>query len=85
MSDQTATAIREAIEAFDAGTGPSPAREECAKLVEQMLEDPIFSNHARVKCALKIAARAIRRGRHLTPSEKLENVIRWLEQEEKTP
>jgi hypothetical protein len=81
MSDSTAKALREAIEAFDAGTGPSPAREACALLVDQMMEDPAFNKHPRTRMALMIAARTIRRGRHLTPSEKFENMLRWCEEE----
>jgi len=81
MSDPTANAIREAIEAWDAGKGASPAHEECALLVDQMLEDPAFNKHARTRMALMIAARTIRRGRHLTPSEKFENMLRWCEEE----
>jgi hypothetical protein len=80
MSDPTAAAIRKAIDDFDAGTGPSPAREECAKLVEEMLNEPAFSSHARTRLALMIAARTIRRGRHLTSEEKLENIARWCEE-----
>jgi hypothetical protein len=82
MSDPTAAAIRKAIGDFDAGTAPNPARENCAKLVEEMLKEPAFSSHARTRLALMIAARSIRRGRHLTPEEKFENIVRWCEEGE---
>lgn len=82
MSDPTADALRKAIDDFDAGTGPSPAREKCAQLVDEMLKEPAFASHARTRLALMIAARAIRRGRHLTPEEKFENIVRWCEEGE---
>lgn len=50
-------------------------REAPAKLVEEMAEREA---PGRTKLMLTIAARAIRRGRHLTPAEKLANLSSWV-------
>lgn len=56
-------------------------REVHAKLVEMMIHQPPWSEHIWARAALAIAARAIRRGRHLTKSEKLENMADAFESE----
>ena len=50
-------------------------REHAASLTETV---DVPTNDMRMKLALKVAARAIRRGRHLTAEEKLKNVTDWL-------
>lgn len=49
-------------------------REHDAKLVEAMIEQSPWSDKPWVRMALAIAARSIRRGRHLTEAEKLRNL-----------
>lgn len=50
-------------------------RERCAVLVEQMMTfDRSIYRMPSVRMALTIAARAIRRGRHLTAREQLSNI-----------
>lgn len=49
-------------------------RKECAKLVEAMIHQAPWKNQQWARGALAIAARAIRRGRHLTDEEKLHNL-----------
>lgn len=49
-------------------------RENCAALIDTMLTEPAYNKHSRTKLALMIAARAIRRGRHLSAYEKMENL-----------
>lgn len=56
-------------------------RERCAELVEQMLDMDPWKDQAWARCALMVAARAIRRGRHLTASEQLENLAKSLEED----
>lgn len=48
--------------------------EEAAKLVEVMIEQAPWKDHIWARAALRIASRAVRRGRHLTNEEKLENI-----------
>lgn len=49
-------------------------REVHAKMVEMMIHQRPWSEHQWARAALAIAAKAIRRGRHLTETEKLENL-----------
>lgn len=63
---------------------PRPAyeqRERCAKLVEEMLTERPWKDKPWARCALATAARAIRRGRHLTESEKLDNLMAAMAEE----
>jgi hypothetical protein len=53
--------------------------EECAALIDTMLSEAPWKDQMWARGALMIAARAIRRGRHLTASEKLENAFNWIE------
>jgi hypothetical protein len=57
-------------EAFAAGA------EHAAMLVEAMMDMTPWKDKMDVRCALAIAATAIRRGRHLTDKEKLDNLLR---------
>lgn len=52
-------------------------RERLALLVDQMVED---EKPGRAKLMLAIAAKVIRRGRHLSDEEKWENVLRFAAQ-----
>lgn len=51
-------------------------QEQCAQLVEQMINQKPWSDHLMARGALSIAARTIRRGRHLSDREKLANLKR---------
>jgi hypothetical protein len=51
-------------------------QEECAKLVESLMDEKPWADKVWSRVALAIAARAIRRGRLLTEREKAENLIR---------
>lgn len=55
--------------------------EEDASMVEEMITWPQFSDQPWARMALRIAARAIRRRRHLTDAEKLENIRLFLAEE----
>jgi hypothetical protein len=57
-------------------------RERCAVVAEQIGITEAMPGYRTACLALKIAGRAVRRGRHLTASEKMENVLRWAEDEE---
>jgi hypothetical protein len=48
-------------------------RESCAKLVEHTIVEMRLGDNQWARAGLLFAARAVRRGRHLTASEKLEN------------
>lgn len=52
----------------------SNEREIAAQLVEAMMDQSPWSDKIDARCALAIAARAIRRGRHLTNKERNENL-----------
>lgn len=52
----------------------SPGKSHSAHLVEQMITQRPWCNHPWARCALATAARTIRRGRHLTEPEKIENL-----------
>jgi len=54
-------------------------RERAAQIVEAMIDEAPHKDHVLVRMALAIAARAIRRGRHLTESEKLANLATAME------
>lgn len=56
-----------------------PGDEASAKIIDQMLEEPGWSNNSRSKLALTVAARAIRRGRLLSSHEKWENIKSFCE------
>lgn len=49
-------------------------REQCAQLVEAMITERPWSEKLWARGALAIAARAIRRGRHLTGEERAQNL-----------
>lgn len=51
-------------------------QEECAKLVEKLIDEKPWSDQLWARCALTIAARTIRRGRLLTNKEKINNLLR---------
>jgi hypothetical protein len=51
-------------------------REKYAKLVDAMISEVPWCQHMWSRAALMIAARAIRRGRHFTPEEKIQNLMR---------
>lgn len=50
-------------------------QEECAGLIDHMLAEPTYRDNPQRRLALAIAARAIRRGRHLTAEEQFNNVL----------
>lgn len=56
-------------------------QEKCAKLLDTMLHETPWKDQQWARCALTIAARAIRRGRHLTASEKMANLATAFEEE----
>lgn len=58
-------------------------REKCAQLVEELFNQEPRSIYGRegVRVVLSIAARAIRRGRHLTDQEKLDNLASAMEED----
>ena len=49
-------------------------RERCAQLVDVMLDQVPWKEHMMARGALVLAARVIRRGRHLSAAEKMENL-----------
>jgi hypothetical protein len=49
-------------------------REQCAKLIQEMIEQPIWAARPWARMALAVAATTIRRGRHLTEAEKINNL-----------
>lgn len=53
-------------------------QEECAGLIDQMLSEPAYRDDPKTRLSLMIAARAIRRGRHLTADEKRANLNSFL-------
>lgn len=50
-------------------------QEACAKLVDQMMDESPWKDKLWSRCALTTAARAIRRGRHLSAEERLANIM----------
>lgn len=54
-------------------------REECAAMVEAMMDEKPWKDQLWSRTALAIAARAIRRGRHLTEEERLKNLADAME------
>ena len=64
------TVVSDTLEAFAA-----EVNRDAAQLVKDMLEKPEWSSQPWAKMALTIAARAIERGRHWTPSERLDNLM----------
>lgn len=55
-------------------TYPAETREECAQLVEVLAKQKPWCDHVMSRGALLLAAHIIRRGRHLTATEKLKNL-----------
>lgn len=55
-------------------------RERCAKLIDAMLDEEPYKDQPWARVALGIAARAVRRGRHLTSREKLQNLAASMEE-----
>lgn len=53
---------------------PFAERERAAKLVEALITEAPYRNRPWARMALSTAARAIRRGRHLTAAEKVRNL-----------
>lgn len=60
-------------------TDQETEREHCAQLVDAMMNEKPWCDRLWARAALAIAARAIRRGRHLTASEKLLNLAAGME------
>ncbi len=60
-------------------------REQLAKLVEQMIEESPYNRWPQARMALAVAANAVRRGRHLTSREKMQNLVSALEEDEPLP
>ena len=58
---------------------------EVAKLVEAMMDQMPWCDQPWARCALVVAAAAIRRGRHLTEAEKLINLADAMEDDEGDP
>lgn len=56
-------------------------QEQCAKLLDDMLKERPWNEKPWARCALSIAARAIRRGRLLTDQEKMLNLAAAMEEE----
>jgi hypothetical protein len=56
-------------------------REKSAAIAEQLQVSNRVAGFRTARLAVTIAARAIRRGRHLTAAEKLQNVQNWLAEE----
>jgi hypothetical protein len=54
-------------------------RDRLAVLVEQLAER---ERPGRARLVLIIAARAVRRGRHLTSEEQLDNLFKWIDSDE---
>lgn len=54
---------------------------KAAALCEALMEQTPYNKQPWARVALAIAARAIRRGRHLTPTEQLENMAKAFEEE----
>lgn len=54
-------------------------QEQCAGLVDQMLQEPGWAANDRSRLALTVAARTIRRGRALGSHEKWENIKAFCE------
>lgn len=55
-------------------------REKSARLIEEMIDQRIGKKRPDVRMALAIAASAVRRGRHLTEGEQLENLAKGFEE-----
>lgn len=55
--------------------------EAYAKLVQEMIYQKPWCEQSWARLALAVAARAIRRGRHLTESEKLHNLATAMEED----
>lgn len=56
-------------------------RERSAKLIEAMAQWKPWNDKRNVRVALSIAARAVRRGRHLTEAEQIENLAKSMEED----
>lgn len=52
-----------------------------ARLVEEMINQKPWSDHPHTRMALAVAARTIKRGRHLTDAEKVENLAKAMEED----
>lgn len=77
--------LNKAADALAALT-PLPAgglseRDRLADLVSQMIHEQPWDHHPHARVALSIASKAVRRGRHLTATEKLENLAKSLEED----
>lgn len=57
------------------------ARELCARLVDAMKDMVPYREQPWARMALAVAARSIRRGRHLTSREQLENLAKSVEED----
>lgn len=58
-------------------------QEQCAQLVEKMIKQKPYRDQVWARMALAVAARAIRRGRHLTERERLLNLAQSMEDADK--
>lgn len=56
-------------------------QEKYATMVEAMLKQKPWCDHLMARGALITAARAIRRGRHLTAVERLDNLLKLIKEE----
>ena len=82
MEDRTVHDTVKAERALSADIGrPSSEREAYARLVEAMIGQAPWKDQLWARTALAIAARSIRRGRHLTEAEKIENLAKSMEEE----
>lgn len=56
-------------------------QEKYAIMVEAMLNQKPWCDHLMARGAIIMAARAIRRGRHLTATEKIDNLLKLIKEE----
>jgi len=76
------TQIRALYAAPTPDTGVEDVREECAKIVEQTITEMRLQDNRWARAGLLFAAHAVRRGRHLTAAEKLENFKRAMAEDD---
>jgi hypothetical protein len=62
--------------------GAEDERDRLAKLVEGMLNEPVFAKSPHARMAIAIAARNVRRGRALTAEEKFDNLTAAIEEDD---
>lgn len=74
----TADAVRSGKQGSASHPVAIEQRVKDAQLVRDMLEMPQWKDQAWARMALTVALRAIERGRHWTPSERLDNLMEAL-------